>query len=219
MIKWIPIPVPVVSCTQDPETLQWAPQRQNTLIQVIATATGSESAKVTGLYEQLAQAAEQECLRRNKKDETEAIAVFPDWWQIRIEGKRPQLVVLYAETDSKGNLGPGRWSLHIPWFDERYRNQLKQLLPKYNKGNWQGMITLKDNSKIIVYASSKSVAETTSLALSRLCIGSQKPSPFIIKTGERRGERLKRVRVKPIRASYFSDGQEKMKPDWVEEIK
>jgi hypothetical protein len=153
------------------------------------------------------------------KCDQDVSAVFPDWWQVRVGADRPQLVVLYGEVDSQGHLSSSRWSLHVPWFDPRFRHQLKKLLPKYSKGNWQGMITLRDNSKIIVYGSTQSQAEITVKSLSKLCLSHQLPSPLTVKIGQTKGPNFKQVKVAPVRASYFPTGQQDNRPEWIEDLK
>lgn len=81
------------------------------------------------------------------------------------------------------------------------------------------MITLTDNSKIIVYASSPSGAEVTARNLAKLVQGSKVPKPLVVKIGERKGEKLKSVNVVPIRASYFPKGQQETAPEWVEKLR
>lgn len=152
-------------------------------------------------------------------DERPAIAAIPEWWQVRVGANRPQLVVLYAELKKDGSLGQSRWAITIPWFDASLRAQLKRRLPTYKKGQWQGLLVLTDNSKILVYARTKTEAEATVTSLSRLVSAGKRPSPVAITTGERKGAALSQVEVVPTVAHYYPTGQQDTAPAWTEKLR
>jgi hypothetical protein len=152
-------------------------------------------------------------------DERPAIAAIPEWWQVRVGANRPQLVVLYAELKKDGSLGQSRWAITIPWFDASLRAQLKRRLPTYKKGQWQGLLVLTDNSKILVYARTKTEAEATVTSLSRLVSAGKRPSPVAITTGERKGAALSQVEVVPTVAHYYPTGQQNTAPAWTEKLR
>jgi hypothetical protein len=149
-----------------------------------------------------------------------AIAVVPDFWAIKPENQRSQLVILYAEVKSTGKLGDGRWSLAIPHYNRP--KGFKPKVPDYNKGSWQGILTLKDNSKIIVNAKDRSECSRMINALKinvpveyRMVNGKAAKA----KIGERLNSDLKECRVTAVRADFFSKGQRNMQPDWTIDLR
>ncbi|WP_156119854.1 hypothetical protein [Leptolyngbya sp. KIOST-1] len=175
---------------------------------------GGLSQKIDGLHQIL------KVLHDNTRCEPPPpIATVPEWWQVRVGADRPQLVVLYAEIKKDGSLGQSRWPLTIPWFNASLRSELKRRLPSYNKGQWQGMLTLNDNSKILVHARTKTEAESTINTLARIIVSEQRPKPIAIVTGERQGTALKKVSVVPTVAHFYPTGQKNMKPAWTEKIR
>lgn len=109
-----------------------------------------------------------------------------------------------APKSSKYPKPDSRWSLSIPHFDfnkANIDNQLKKI-PDYEKGKHQGVYTLKDNSKIILYAKSATEAKKT---IKKIITSNLIKSKYItdrskieddIKVGEARGT-YKEVLVTP----------------------
>lgn len=161
------------------------------------------------LYERIAKLEALQCEQNN------AIAAVPEWWQIRPEAQRSQLVVLFAEVKSTGKLGDSRWTLAIPHYNRG--KGFKPKIPDYNKGSWEGILVLKDNSKIIVNAKDRTECTRVINALKinvpveyRVVNG----KAIKAKIGERVNSDLKECRVTAIRADFFSTGQRNLKPDW-----
>ncbi len=153
---------------------------------------------------------------------SDTVPVIPDSWQVKIEGNRPQLIVVFKPKSSKYPKPDSRWSLSIPHFDFNQANIANQLkkIPDYEKGKHQGVYTLKDNSKIIIYAKSGNEAKrvikkivTSNLIKSKYIIDRSKIEDDI-KVGEARGT-YKELLVTPTYAKYFSTGQKDLNPDWV----
>jgi hypothetical protein len=145
-----------------------------------------------------------------------AVAAVPEWWQIRAESQRPQLVILFAEQLASGKLTSSRWTLSLPHYNRP--KAFKPSIPAYQKGNWEGILTLTDNSKIIVNASSSSECKRVINRLKTYI-----PVEYRVKNGKaikaKYGERinsdLRKVKVIPVRASFFSTGARNLAPDWV----
>jgi hypothetical protein len=144
------------------------------------------------------------------------VASVPEWWQSR-PGQRPQLVIQYAGLNSDGSESRSRWSIAIPHY--RYAESYNLELPPYEKGRFFACLTLEDNSKIWVNARTQSAAVAYIQRLRSLVKPSMLTSPLLIHSGERRGSALTEVRVKPVRASFFSTGQREMRPDWVKSLR
>ena len=90
----------------------------------------------------------------------------------------------------------------------------------YEKGKYQGTYTLKDNSKIIIYAKSAIEAKrvirtilTRNLVKTRY-ITNRSRIDDDIKVGEAKGT-YQELLVTPTYAKYFSTGQKNLQPDWV----
>ncbi len=153
---------------------------------------------------------------------SDTVPVIPEYFPMRIGSERPQLVVVFKPKSNKYPKQDSRWSLSIPHFDfnqGNISNQLKKI-PDYEKGKHQGTYTLKDNSKIIVYAKSGNEARktikkivTSNLIKSKYIVDRTKIDDDI-KVGEARGT-YKEVLVTPTYAKYFSTGQKNLQPDWV----
>lgn len=145
--------------------------------------------------------------------EKEAIAAIPEHWQIKPESKRPQLVLLCAEKKPDGSLDSAKYPIAIP----HYRYSTPRTIPpftSFSKGSIQGMLVLKDNSKVIIYASTISEAQRV-LNLIRNDIKPEYRSDFSPKIGPISGTGFQSKTVYPKYAKYFSEGAIKSQSDWV----
>lgn len=185
----------------------WIPKINRTQIEVIAIDENT-AASMALVYRKIAEIQIDLIKLRNTDP---PIAVIPEWWQIRIGADRPQLVALYAEPSKQGKLGRTRWPITIPHYDGAIK---KPQLPPYNKGQWEGILTLKDNSKLIINAASAGEADSLLKQFSRF-IKPQMLVGSISKVGLRKGPKLKQCRVVPTNARYFSTGQKNTNPDWI----
>lgn len=184
----------------------WVPKINRTQVEVIAIDENT-AASVALLYRKIAEIQIDLIKMRNQEP---PIAVIPEWWQVRIGSDRPQLVCLYAEKLPNGKLGRTRWPLTIP----HYNGGKKPNLPSYRKGQWEGILTLADNSKVIVNASSKEEAERVINALKQF-INPAKLANSQIKVGIRKGATLKQCLVVPRSVRFFKTGQKNTVPEWV----
>jgi hypothetical protein len=141
----------------------------------------------------------------------DAVASVPDWWQVRIEGKRPQLVIHFAEKRMDGKLGSAMYVVTIP-----HPSPIKPLyspISSFTKGNIEGILTLNDNSKLIVNGLNElEVGRVIEEAI--LTIDPKRLLGSFSKVGTRRGQALKQIKVYPRYCRYFSTGYRNMKPDW-----
>lgn len=141
--------------------------------------------------------------------EMDAVAAVPEWWQIRA-GQRPQLIVQFAEILKTGKKGSSRWTLTIPHYN-RDKNH-KPKIPSYTRGNIEAILTLKDNSKVFVNAQTTTEAKRVINAIKQY-IKAEYLKGASLKVGERTGN-YKKIRVSPVLCKFFSNGQERMQPDW-----
>ncbi len=156
---------------------------------------------------------------------TDTVPVIPEWWQARVGSDRPQLVVTFRPknvSSNKSKKSDSKWCLTIPHFQASKSNiqQQLRLIPDYTKGQYQGVLTLKDNSKLIVYAKSINEAErfikkiVSSDLIDPKYIVNKTRIENDIKLGRANGN-FKEITVTPTAAKYFSTGQKNLQPDWV----
>lgn len=141
------------------------------------------------------------------------IAAVPEWWQARTGSDRAQLVVLYAEKLAGNRLGRSRYAMTIPHY--LYVGEGKPRFPEYQKGSWEGILVLNDNSKVIVNCISYKEASRVLNAL-KLFINPLMLNGSTQKIGERGGLPLKKITVKPVMSKFFATGQKDMNPTWVQ---
>jgi hypothetical protein len=142
-------------------------------------------------------------------------STIPEWWAVRPGANRPQFVILFAEIYGSGKLGKSRWQLTIPHYNRP--KGAKPSIPRYNKGDWMGTLTLSDNSKIRVNAASSSECKRVLNKLKILI-----PAEYRLSRGkaikptimERADGGLKNCTVVPIRGDYYKFGQQQGLPDW-----
>lgn len=150
---------------------------------------------------------------RKSNCEKEAIAAIPEHWPIKPESKRPQLVLLCAEEKEDGSLGSAKYPIAIPHY--RYSNpQTTPPFIYFNKGSIQGMLVLKNNSKVIIYASTINEAKRILRAISSH-IDPAYIAEFSPKIGPIAGTGFPAKTVYPKYAKYFSKGAVKRQLDWV----
>lgn len=141
----------------------------------------------------------------------EAVAAVPEWWQVRIEAHRPQLVMLFGKLLPDGKVERGRYALTIP----HYVGGRTDTPPigRYKKGQIEGILTLSDNSKVIVNAVSETEVDRV-LFQAKQAIDPKLIDGSFIKTGTRKGQILAAITLVPLYGKYFSQGLKETKPDW-----
>lgn len=142
----------------------------------------------------------------------QAIAAVPEWWQVRSEAKRPQLVVLYGEKKTSGKIGKAVYPITLPHYEGTKSS--KSPLPAYRKGQHEGILTLSDNSKVIVNAYSEAEAKKV-LQAAKQAIKTHYLKGSHIKIGIRKGVELKTIEVVPVKAKYFPTGLQNLSPKWI----
>lgn len=216
-IQWQSINVPSVLCVRQ-EDGTYQPQRSETAIQVLATATGSEILQVAKQFEEQAKIAESACLARNhpQQQTPNVTLAVPEHWRIRPDTKRPQLLVIYAARNlNNKQWGESRWSMSIPHPNYRAQ-QLKRLkfLPR-EQGIHGAWAVLTDESLVRVYMSNEDkairyVADLIRRYVDRTFCPSLNPLDFI-QTGRRPG--IEKQMVYPFKAELHLEGIVRGKPD------
>lgn len=145
--------------------------------------------------------------------ENDNFAVVPEWWQLRPEADRPQLIVQCAEKNADGSLGSAKYVVTIPHYQHSTPNNFAPFY-SLSKGSYQGVLTLKDNSKVIIYGNS--ITHTRSVLLNIWNeIDYSYRLPFSPKVGPIGNPNFKEVTVYPKYGKYFADGGRKAIPTWV----
>lgn len=138
-------------------------------------------------------------------DKIQAIASVPDSWQLKKLSHTPQLIIIYRKNKKSRT---GNYELAIPHYDGTPR----PVAPTYKKGNKSGILTLKDNSKLVVNAYTDSEAERVVNHLKKYIDRRYLTNDFRIT--ERRGKTIEKDEYKPIRADYYPRGDEDTYPKW-----
>lgn len=139
-----------------------------------------------------------------------AVATIPDWWQTRIGADRPQAVVYFREWNGK-KFGDYTHQVSIPHYSKP--KNYKPQFPIMKKGDNNGIMVLKDNSKIVVNCVSKNEAKKM-LDFLKSLVGVAYAKKVFTKFGAYQDGSLKKVETKAVRLDFYSKGQEFSAPDW-----
>ena len=198
--------VPIVTCVQNKETGKWEPRTEDRSIKFFATSL-AQAQQLALLHKENAKQMTELCIARNN---SEPVTSLPLSWQIRNEGDRPQLVIQCAQKLENGKYDSAKYPISVPHWKGKATDKVK--LPVYTKGNYEGILTLKDNSKVTINAANH--AECTKI-LNAI-------KPWIAKDmlegsrfkGGKINVEIKNTKVRPMYGRYFSTGQKNTKPDW-----
>ncbi|MEH2092905.1 hypothetical protein [Nostoc sp.] len=145
-------------------------------------------------------------------------AAIPLSFQIRHEGDTPQMIIQCAERkgaasgDNPAKYDSAKYPITVPHWKGGQND--KPSLPPYKKGNWEGILVLKDNSKVTINAQSESECKKMLNAIkpwikSDMLEGSYFKGGLIVTD-----EPIKQIQVYPKYGRYFSKGQKNNRPDW-----
>ncbi len=139
-------------------------------------------------------------------EQGEAIASIPEWWQTRVGSDRPQLAIIFREASKRSK--SGNYTTYIPHYDGPRNPSIRG----YRKGNFHGIWTLKDNSKVVVNAATEGEAEqflksVRSLVASRFRTDDVKISVW-------KGRPIRESQLEPLRADFYPKGQQSSEPSW-----
>ena len=144
----------------------------------------------------------------------ECYSAVPEMWQVRIEANRPQMVFMFAEFDETGKvIGYAKNPITLPHpIDSQY---LKSPLPEYQKGQWEALLTLKDNSKLIINAFNLEEAEKMLEACKKLIKPEMLEGAIERPIAPRKGTELLQIKVRCLKSEYFPNGLKNAKPSAV----
>jgi hypothetical protein len=143
----------------------------------------------------------------------EPIAAIPEWWPIRLGAARPQLVILYARKFNDGSWDRAKYAVSIPHWSKSKDETKEVEFPIYDKGDYQGTRVFSDNSKLIVNCIDEQECEWV---LDDLTAHLPPEISELAQTSiaNRKGSPLRKIKVFPRRAKFFSTGQRDTNPDW-----
>ena len=158
-------------------------------------------------FRQIAALKELECNREA------SVLAIPEWWQVRPEYQRPQLLMIFREHDDAERIIGSPWQVTIP-HPNLLAAPVQSPIPAYHKGDWELIWALKDNSKLILHCISRKECER----IFQFCKAIIKPDYWGAlgpKIGERVASPLQEKFVYPRQASYYSHGLKNTNPDWI----
>jgi hypothetical protein len=161
-------------------------------------------------FERLADIEAQVCLQCS---ELTAIATVPEWWQLRPEARRPQAILVFREVRADNTLGNDHYAITIPHFSQSTPPAIAPLTT-YKKGNFEGILTLNDNSKLIVNCVDADECTRVIGRLSAFIDGNQLTNSST-KIGQRSGLPFKEITVKAFRLDYYPNGVKTMRPAYL----
>jgi hypothetical protein len=137
------------------------------------------------------------------------LASYPEGWLIKKGQNIAQLAVIYRDLD-KTSLS-GNYTIHIPHYD----GNKSPNIPVYTKGDYWARWILKDNSQLLV--NGKTEAEALKV-ISKLesYVDNKFRSKEIegLKVGRYTKNKIKQIKVAPLRADYYPEGKENSIPKW-----
>lgn len=125
----------------------------------------------------------------------EKTVAMPATWLLKPGAERSQLAITYrAETENRST-----HTLHIP----HYEGTQSPSFPDYETGDWMGLWTLADGSKLTIYAATEREAAIMMRSMARFV-------PARFRTGRPRyfptDRRIRRKKVRWIAATYYPQG-------------
>lgn len=150
----------------------------------------------------------------NNQFPVQSYAAVPEWWQIRIEAGRPQLIFMFAQKLGEDNFDSAKYPLTIP--HPIVKHYQTSPIPDYQKGQWEALLTLKDNSKLIINAISAEEAQRVLDACKLIIQPEFLQGALQRPIAPRKGPELLEINVSARRAEYFSTGLKNTVPDWID---
>lgn len=142
----------------------------------------------------------------------EPVGSIPEHWQMKRESKRAQAIMLFGELKEDGEtIGPPKWQVAVPHVDVSFLDGWTNRFG-WRKGGKQGMATLSDNSKIIIYAHDEEEIENVFDAILPR-IPSIYREGIYYKFGDYKQPDFKDIEVRLRRIDWYSEGLVRAAPD------
>lgn len=142
------------------------------------------------------------------------VAACPDGWLIRPEYHRPQVIYQFAQIDGSGNIiGAPKYKITVP---HHISTKPTTGLPNYQRGNWETIFVLNDNSKVTIHSLDAANGNLMLNAIKLLIDPAQLTNAYLSKSSLVATETpIAQITVKNRMAKYYSQGTKSELPDWV----
>lgn len=140
--------------------------------------------------------------------ENAAVVASPEWWQVRIQGDIPQIVLIFRFLTTRTY---HKLVVPHPLSTDKLVNPP---IKTYKKGNWQGEIVNIDNTKFLCNCGTKGEAirllDIAASLINPIFLG----DPIRKYYAERKGKEVSPGDMLATSAMYFPTGQRNMRPEW-----
>ncbi len=142
------------------------------------------------------------------------VAATPDGWLIRPEWHRRQAVYQFAQIDASGNItGAPKYKITVP---HHLATQPTAPLPNYQRGNWETIFVLNDNSKVTIHSLDAANGNLMLNAIKLLIDPAQLTNAYLSKSClVVTNTDIAQITVKNRMAKYWSEGTKNELPDWI----
>ena len=147
----------------------------------------------------------------------DAYAVCPDGWLLRPEYHRPQGIYQFVEIDNAGKvIGSPMYRITIPHHKPAKVDSHKAPIPNYERGSWEIIYVLKDNSRITIHSKDEKnglliLEAAKALVESSYLVGAYQSKSCLVKSDNLIAE----ITVKCRMAKFYSTGCLTVLPDWI----
>jgi hypothetical protein len=138
----------------------------------------------------------------------------PDGWLIRPEYHRPQVIYQFAEINTSGVItGAPKYRITVP---HHIATQPSTPLPNYQRGNWEIIFVLSDNSRVTIHSLDEANGMTMLNAIKLRIIPSYLNGSYLSKSCPVvTDDEIAQINVKNRLAKYYSTGAKNELPDWI----
>ncbi len=142
------------------------------------------------------------------------VGACPDGWLIRPEWHRPQVIYQFAQVGKNGTIiGPPNYRITVP---HHLPTKPDTGLPNYERGNWETIFVLKDNSKVTIHSLDEDngmmMLDAIKLRIiPNYLVGGYLSKSCLVDTDTE----ISKITVKNRMAKYYATGTKKQLPDWL----
>lgn len=142
------------------------------------------------------------------------VASLPDGWLIRPEYHRSQVIYQFAEIDDSGNIiGAPKYKITVP---HHIADQPTTPLPNYQRGNWETIYVLNDNSKVTIHSLDADNGNAMLAAIKLRINPTYMTNAYLSKSSlVDTANEIAQITVKNRMAKYYSTGTKSELPDWI----
>jgi len=142
----------------------------------------------------------------------ESVLTLPERYQIPVDGHIPQIIYIFREINEDGSWGERMYPMTVP-HPQNTTAPSERPLPNYQKGSWELIFTLKDNTKVFINAVSMEECNRVIELVKPLIDRNFLESSFQ-KIGQRKGQALLEIKVRIFKVDFYAKGTKNAKPTW-----